>query len=108
MVRGAVLWCVWLERNNISFQNTYVPSLKAVGSKIIALTSFWCKNLKNGSLLHLSLVLPLDTNDLYTQELLPLSEEEKVTLEDEREAQEGHEVYTLEDTTPMLRLIQNI
>lgn len=66
------------------FQNTCVPSLKSVGSKIISLVSFWCKTLFSGSLLHLSLILPLDTNDLHTQEMIHLlSEEEGITTEEE-------------------------
>lgn len=70
LVRGAVLWCIWLERNKICFQNTSIPSVQAMGSKIIALSTFWCQSLNNGSLLHLSLILPLNTNNLSCQDLI--------------------------------------
>ena len=75
IVRGVVLWCVWLEKNKLCFQNTCVPSLSSVGTKIISLVDFWCKTLLSSSLLHLSLILPLDTNHLHTQELIPLPSE---------------------------------
>ena len=64
LVRGAILWCIWLEWNKICFQNSSIPILQVVGSKIISLTTFWCKSLNDGSLLHLSLILPLSTNDM--------------------------------------------
>lgn len=35
-----------------------------MGCKIIFFTTFWCKTLNNGSLLNLSLILILDTNEL--------------------------------------------
>lgn len=75
-----MLWCIWLERNKLCFQNTCLPSLKSVGSKIISLTSFWCNTLHNGYTLHLSLILPFDTNNLLTQELHPLMSEGELTM----------------------------
>ena len=48
----------------LCFQDASIPSLKVVGCKIIFFTTFWCKTLNNGSLLNLSLILILDTNDL--------------------------------------------
>ena len=55
-----------------------MPTFKAIGSKIIALATFWCKTLNNGSLLNLSLIMPLDTNDLPSQDLTVLGPQETV------------------------------
>ena len=58
LVRGVVLWCIWLERNKLCFQQSHMTTFKALGSKIIALATFWCKTLNNGLLLNLSLIMP--------------------------------------------------
>lgn len=73
---------------------TRVLSLKYVGSKIISLVSFWCKTLLSGSLLLLSLILPLDTNDLIIQELQPLMSDEEMTFTEEEEEVEEEEGET--------------
>ena len=62
-------------RNQICFQNVSIPSLQVVGSKIISLSTFWCKSLYDGSLLPLSLILPLHTNNIPCQVIIPLEEE---------------------------------
>ena len=96
-VRGAVLWIIWLERNKICFQETCIPSLKSVGSKIISLVKFWCNHTNTGSLLQLSLILPMDTNDLNSQDLIPLMSEEENTLLEELVEEE----VLAGETTPM-------
>jgi hypothetical protein len=57
LIRSAVCWVVWLERNNITF-NHAAPSFKSLGLKIINLTTFWCKIRNASQLLKLSLILP--------------------------------------------------
>ena len=71
--------------------------MTSVGTKIISLVSFWCKTLLSGSLLHLSLILPLDTNDLHTQELILLPSEGEETITEE----EGGDQEEAGATTPM-------
>ena len=98
LVRGAVLWCIWLERNRICFQNHSVPTLQVVGSKIISLASFWCKTLNDGSMLHLSLILPFHTNDMPCQVMIPLGAE--VDSQD-RDLALISDIQDPEDTIPM-------
>lgn len=70
LVRGTILWIVWLERNKICFQNTSIPSVQTVGAKIIFLTIFWCKSLGDNQLLKLSLLMAFDVGDLPCQDLV--------------------------------------
>jgi hypothetical protein len=67
IVRGAVLWAVWLERNKIVFISSKLRSLKCLALQIISLASFWCLHTSNGNLRNLSLVLPQNTYDLCMQ-----------------------------------------
>jgi hypothetical protein len=46
MVRGAILWVIWLERNKLCFTNEKYRNIKAVGLQIISLTSFWCTHMR--------------------------------------------------------------
>lgn len=46
LVKGVVLWCIWLY-----FQDTSTPTLQVVGTRIISLCTSWCNNLNNGSLI---------------------------------------------------------
>lgn len=66
-VRGAILWVVWLERNNITFRNKTCRSFKSLGTQIIKLVSLWCEHHKKNLFLKLSLVMPLDVNELPSQ-----------------------------------------
>ena len=59
MIRGAVLWSIWLARNKLCFQGV-TTNPRAIGSQIIAFTNFWCKCRNDGSLFKLSLILPSD------------------------------------------------
>ena len=80
-----------------------MPTLKAIGSKIIALATFWCKTLNNGSLLNLSLIMPLDTNDLPSQDLTVLGPQEPVQ-EGDSELVVENPLLAQEDLTHMLGL----
>jgi zinc-binding in reverse transcriptase len=66
-VRGAVLWVIWFERNEICFNNTKCRNIKSIGLQIISLVSFWYTNTGTGNLVKLSLVLPQTTYDLLNQ-----------------------------------------
>jgi hypothetical protein len=62
LIRGVVLWSIWIERNRLCFQNGCISTLKSFGAKIISLASFWCKSLNNNSYLKLSLLMPLNVD----------------------------------------------
>ena len=65
LLRGAILWIVWLERNRVIFHDNSTPiSAKSLGLKIISLATFWCKSRSENSYLKLSLMLPYDVKDL--------------------------------------------
>jgi hypothetical protein len=65
MVRRAILWVIWLERNKLCFTNGKCKNIKVVGLQIISLTFFWCTHMRKGNLLKPSLVLPQTTDDLF-------------------------------------------
>lgn len=74
LIRAATLWVVWLARNKTCFNNTAIPSLATLGSQIISLTSFWCKSNLDESFFKLSLILPMDLNNLPQADVIILSE----------------------------------
>ena len=82
LVRGAVLWCIWLARNKLCFQHTNIPTLQAVGSRIISLSTFWCQSLNDGSFQHLPLILPMNTNGLPCQDLIQVGVQQGNGFED--------------------------
>ena len=59
LVRGAVLWTLWLTRNKLCFQGIRTKP-RAVGAQIISLAKFWVTSKDSGSILKLSLVLSTD------------------------------------------------
>ena len=70
MLREAILWTVWLEKNRVIFNDNTTPiSAKSLGFKIISLANFWCKSRSDNSYLKLSLMLPCDVKDLPDQVL---------------------------------------
>jgi hypothetical protein len=57
LIRSAVIWVLWIERNEIIFKSKKPAQVRSLGLKIISLTKFRC-NVRNASqLLKLSLVL---------------------------------------------------
>jgi hypothetical protein len=44
MIRGAVLWTIWLERNILCFQNGSPKSVTSIGIQILSLVFFWCQH----------------------------------------------------------------
>lgn len=70
LIRGVVLWILWLERNKICFQHTPLPSVQVVGSKIISLTIFWCTTLNSALLPFLPLIMPMDVVSMPCQDLI--------------------------------------
>jgi hypothetical protein len=65
LIRGTVLWNVWLERNQLCFNEQSKPkNVVVIGLQIVSLARHWCGIQGNGNLLHLSLVLPQDVETL--------------------------------------------
>lgn len=66
LIRAATLWIIWLTRNNCCFTNTVTPPIQNIGSKIIALTSFWCQSRQDDTYYKLTLIMPMNVS-LLTQ-----------------------------------------
>ena len=64
MIRGAVLWSLWLDRNRIVFRNGNILNIQALGSKIISLAFFWASQQKTDLTEQLKLIMPCDVKDL--------------------------------------------
>ena len=64
LLRGAVLWTIWLERNRLCFNVSSPSSIKVIGTKIIALTQFWCKSKEDDSFSKLNLIIPFTVKNL--------------------------------------------
>lgn len=77
-IRGAILWCVWLEMNKVCFNGIRLASAKSIRTKILSMLLFWWQVRKDNSFLKLSLILPSDVKDLLDQ--LLAEEEEIVAL----------------------------
>jgi hypothetical protein len=95
MVRGAVLWNVWLERNRLCFTNHKPRTVSMVAMQIVSMAHHWCKKKGKIDLLHLSLVLPQEIADLSMQ-VQPLLEGEEMRVEG------GQAEVTLEEDSPPL------
>ena len=63
MVRGAVLWTVWLARNKLCFQGVF-SNPRSIGAQILSLLNFWVTSRNDGSKLKLSLIIPSDISNL--------------------------------------------
>jgi zinc-binding in reverse transcriptase len=81
MVRGAVLWTVWLERNKLCFTDKQACSIPVLGNKIISLANYWCSQKGKVNLFKLSLVMSQEVGDLFMQvQEVPMWPEEGDTL----------------------------
>ena len=72
LVRGSILWTLWLERNKLCFQNRSIPSVQSVGAKIVSLATLWCNSLGTNNLFKLSFLMSLDVVDLSRQNLVTM------------------------------------
>jgi hypothetical protein len=68
LIRGAVLWVIWLERNIICLQERNCRSIQSIGMRIIGLASSWCKSRNANMFLKLNLVFPQDEKSLHLQD----------------------------------------
>ena len=64
LLRGAVLWIIWLERNRLCFNDSTPCSIRCIGTKIISLTQFWYQSRGDDYFLKLNLIMSFDVKDL--------------------------------------------
>ena len=64
IIRGAVLWTLWNDRNRIIFQNGQVHDIKVLGSKIISVACFWALNQKQDLTSQLNIIFPCHLKNL--------------------------------------------
>lgn len=64
MIRGVVLWSIWLKRDRLIFRDGNAKSLQVVGSHIISLVQFWCKNQKYDACNIFKYIIPCDAEGL--------------------------------------------
>lgn len=80
LIRGAVLWCVWLERNSLIFKNENAKSLQSLGAQIISLVKFWCQHQNYDAITNLNCIMPCDTKELAGGLLTSSMEEGQVII----------------------------
>lgn len=64
IIRGSVLWSLWLDRNRIVFKDGRIQDIKFLGSKILSVAYFWASQQKSDLSSQLNLILPCDVKDL--------------------------------------------
>ena len=64
IIRGSVLWTIWLDRNRIIFKEGKVQDVQILGAKILTMARFWALNQKTDLTGDLNLILPCDLKDL--------------------------------------------
>jgi hypothetical protein len=90
LLRGAVLWTIWLERNKLVLTDKKTSSIVMLGRKIINLTHYWCLQKGKVDLLKLSLILPHEVDDLIMQVQVWSEEEMELVEKDSVEIVEVH------------------
>jgi hypothetical protein len=65
IIRAAIMWVFWLERNIIYFKGGNPKIIKIMGLHVISLVSFWCKTVNESLFLNLPLLLPQDVQNLH-------------------------------------------
>jgi hypothetical protein len=80
LIRGAVLWTIWLERNRLIFKGGTVKTIQGLGVQIRSVASFWCKNQKIDSCSKFNLMLPCNVKDLLGFMALNSMEEAQGTI----------------------------
>jgi hypothetical protein len=67
MVRRAVTWVIWKERNRLIFKEGSCKSLRSIGGDLITLLKYWGQIKGNRCLDNLHLIVPTYVNDLSLQ-----------------------------------------
>jgi hypothetical protein len=65
IIRGVVLWIVWLERNRLYFKTGTPRSIRAIGIQILSFVTFWCKNIDESFFVNIKHLLLQDVLLLY-------------------------------------------
>jgi hypothetical protein len=65
LIRGAVLWTIWLERNCNCFHSITPKTVQAFDIKFLSLVQFWCTHLGDSLLHDIKLILPQDVQRLH-------------------------------------------
>jgi zinc-binding in reverse transcriptase len=63
ILRAAILWVIWKERNRLIFHRGNHKSIRTLGGYIISLIKYWCQLKKNNYVDTLHHVIPFNTNE---------------------------------------------
>jgi hypothetical protein len=69
LIRWAVIWIIWKERNKLIFKGGYCKSIRAIESSINSLAKYWSLRKNDEFQTKLYLILPLDIQLLPVQVL---------------------------------------
>lgn len=89
LIRAATIWVVWLARNRVCFNNLAIPYVASLGSQIISLATIWCKFNSDESFFKLTLILPMDINNL--------SQAGSIIILSGTDTSEGHSTWDSEE-----------
>ena len=64
LIKGAVLWVIWIERNRLCFNNVCGKSIMSIAANIVSLATFWCKSRGDNLYFKLTLILPCDVKEI--------------------------------------------
>jgi hypothetical protein len=64
LIRGAIFWTIWLERNKLIFTDKSTSSIRNLAMKFISLLSYWCSTNNDGSFLKFQLIIPQNVRGL--------------------------------------------
>jgi hypothetical protein len=64
MLRGAIVWVIWKERNRLIFQGENYKSVRVLGVHIINLIKYWSQIKGNSCTNNIHLIVPLNVNSL--------------------------------------------
>jgi zinc-binding in reverse transcriptase len=58
LIRSAICWVIWLERNKVIFLGSAISSMRTLDLRIIYLCTFWCTARQTSQMLNLTLLFP--------------------------------------------------
>jgi hypothetical protein len=67
MMRGAVLWVLWNERNKLIFEGGNIKSVRTLGGDIISLIKYWSQLNYKDKLDTIHFIIPLNVSSLPMQ-----------------------------------------
>jgi hypothetical protein len=87
MIKGTVLWVIWLECNRLYFTTDIVKNIRSICLHLLILQSSWYKNTKDSLFLNLTVIMPQDVQSRDFQGVNPMMDLKVV-----QEANSGSEV----------------